>query len=419
MGRCDGRRVGGTKRRSSTPLRLSRPAADAASRSRGSSVIPPDPAELVQPPHAPHSRSSGSGVLADQPDQRLHHVPRIVTALVRVRRPGETLRRPLLARPAASAIAASTTAAGRRSAHRSDPAAAARSAPRRPRPPGPARPAPARSWPAPGAGGSGRPGPPARRSPGGPAVRPRPAGRPAGPPRPGWPAPARAAGARRTARPADPPRPAGARAAARSPSRISCQVRLFSATAMSRIRPLLRASSSAASPCRRASSYRPVVIHSAASWVCAVSWPATAPSRSKSASAAVGRADLLGARAVLEGQLRQPDLGPGPDGRVGVGGTRIVQQPPQPLPPGDVPPAEPPPARQRGGDPQRGVRILAAANASAAPRSPATSSSRAAASARFAPIRSGAIAAARSASTSACRRRPAVSSPSAAARSAA
>jgi hypothetical protein len=71
------------------------------------------------------------------------------------------------------------------------------------------------------------------------------------------------------------------------------------------------------------------------------------------------RLDLLGAGAVLERQLGQPDLGPGPHPGIGVGRTRIVQQPAQPLPTADVPTPKSPPPRQRGRDPQRGMRILA------------------------------------------------------------
>jgi hypothetical protein len=63
------------------------------------------------------------------------------------------------------------------------------------------------------------------------------------------------------------------------------------------------------------------------------------------------RPDLLGTAAVFQGELRQSDLGPGPDLRIGSGGTRIIQQPPQPLPTGHVPAAEPPPARQGRRDP--------------------------------------------------------------------
>ena len=72
------------------------------------------------------------------------------------------------------------------------------------------------------------------------------AARPAGPPRPGWPGPAARsrcsphwAASRSTAA-------SRRRAAGRSPTRISCQVRLFWATAMSRVRPCRVASVSAA-----------------------------------------------------------------------------------------------------------------------------------------------------------------------------
>src|SRR5207244_458716 len=61
--------------------------------------------------------------------------------------------------------------------------------------------------------------------------------------------------------------------------------------------------------------------------------------------------------AVLGRKLADAQPGPGPYGRVGAGGTRVVQQYPQPLPPLPVLAPEAPPAGQYRGQAQRGDRV--------------------------------------------------------------
>ena len=64
--------------------------------------------------------------------------------------------------------------------------------------------------------------------------------------------------------------------------------------------------------------------------------------------------------AVLGGALRETELRPRPYRRIRVGRARVVEQEVQPLPALPVLTAEAPPARQRGGQPQRGVRLVLA-----------------------------------------------------------
>ena len=386
------------------------------------------PADLVEPvQHRRVRRARG------EPHQRLDHVPPVLAATpgcaaaanhsaARSRSPRCSARFPSISAYTPSAGPPSRAVQRRVGAPRSRPVrrpatatAAARSAPRPPPPPARPGPAPAHRAEHPTAvsriaqlGQRRRRRRPCVDRVGVPA-------RPGGRPRPGWPGPAPAAAA--------PPHSAASRstaasrrrAAARSPTRISCQARLFWATAMSRVRPCAggqrRAPPRPAPGPRRA---RRSAMSSAPSTVRASSSPVTSPACRNAASAVRAVGSSLGARAVLGGEPGHPERRPGAQDRVGVGGTRVGQQPAQPLPAGDV--------RARGtatsgaAAPPGAARCAgrrSAAWASAELMSLLTSSSRCTAAVRRAPARSGAVRATSRASTSACRRRIAASSPGA------
>ena len=180
------------------------------------------------------------------------------------------------------------------------------------------------------------------------------------------------------------------RAAARSPTRISCQVRLFWATAMSRIRPCRAASAQhaprpARGPRRAADGDQQRAEHGPR-----LQLPGDVAGRRNVASAARAAGNSSAPGAVLGREPGRPRAAAqARRTRVGVGGTRVGQQPPQPLPPDDVPPAEPPPAGQRR--PPAAARSAgrrSAAWASAALMSLVISSSRCTASDSRGPTRS-------------------------------